>query len=200
LAAKKEAEFDRARLEVSDILEPMNKILLGVVAILVIGGGAYFLMNGAPAGEQGTQNMNQESSADTSSGGAFSGSIADLSARGGEWKCTVDSSANTGAGQAISSGTVYVSGKSVRGDFTTSVQGFGTVESHMIADGSNVYVWSSAMSQGFKMNMTASGGSGSAATSGQGMDINQNYSYDCQPAQASASLFAPPANISFTAI
>jgi hypothetical protein len=174
-----------------------TKIIIGIVAVVAVAGAGYAFTRTSPAGMPAqTQEQTQETSAAAQSG-QFTGSIADLSARGGDWKCTVDAQAATGGGAAASSGVVYVSGKKVRGDFTSTVQGIGPVEAHLVADGTNVYSWSSLLPQGIKTTMAASEPEESAATSGGGADANQRYTYDCQPAHADASLFVAPADISF---
>lgn len=179
-----------------------TKLALWVLgAVLVAGGGYYYVSHRSSMPEAGTVSQGATASstgeAGAQQGGAFSGSIADLSARGGDWSCVIKAQSDTGSAQAGTVGTVYVSGHNVRGDFSTNAPGYGVVESHMIADGTNVYTWSSAMPFGIKTAMTASSQSGSQATSGQGASANQSYAYDCTPAQSDASLYAPPANVTF---
>jgi hypothetical protein len=137
-----------------------------------------------------------QSGAQAEAAGTFTGSVADLSARGGDWKCTVEDQASTPAGQTPSSGTVYVSGRRVRADFTTTAQGYGAVNSHLIADGTSVYSWSSIMPQGIK-TAQADAGSDDDATSGSGDTADQRYTYQCAPAQADATLFVPPSSVTF---
>ncbi|MDO8514239.1 MAG: hypothetical protein Q7S50_01715 [bacterium] len=164
-----------------------SNLLIGLVvgAVVVVGGGYYLLSGGsAPATDTtGAQ------------AGKFKGSLAEMAARGGSWKCTVDSS----TGQSVSSGVTYASGGKVRADFKTSVSGYGAVESHMMADGQYVYTWSSVMPQGIKTKMTAGATAGGSAgtASGQSADADQSYSYDCQPWTADASLFVLPASVTF---
>lgn len=174
-------------------------IWVGVAAVVAL--GAYYLFTQqsalAPAADSASQT--ETASADTAAadaGGSFNGSIFDLAARGGDWKCSVDAQASTGAGQAVSSGTVYVSGNKVHGDFTSKVQGYGTVDSHLISDGAYVYSWTSIMAQGVKVKATAQS-EGGTQTSGQGGDANQNYAYHCEPSAADATLFTPPAGVKF---
>jgi len=170
-----------------------TKIIIGVLAVVVVGAGAYMVI-AKPASDSAMSG----SEASTEQGsGRFSGSFADLTARGGEWKCTIDSSVDTGAGAAISSGVVHVSGNKVRGDFTTNVEGYGSVQAHMISDGEYVYSWSDMAPQGIKVKAAAQS-SGTGPTSGQVVDLNHSYSYDCEQSSTEASLFVPPANVSFT--
>jgi hypothetical protein len=171
--------------------------IIGVVAAVVVLGGGYYVLN-RPAVAPVT--LGQEQPATTTSEtvaapGKFSGSLAELATRGGSWKCSVDST----TAQAVSTGVTYASGGKVRADFTTSVPSYGSVETHLIADGVDVYTWSPMMPQGIKTKMTAQG-SGTGPTSGQGVNTDTEYSYDCQPWTADATLFVVPTNVTFRAM
>jgi hypothetical protein len=123
--------------------------------------------------------------------GSFTGSMKDLSARGGDWKCTIASQASSD-GQPVS-GTIYVSGPRLRADMSTTAPGAGAVDSHLIVDGTDAYTWSSLMPQGIKTT-TASADEGSE----EGLSgTDARYTYQCEPARADAALFAPPAGITF---
>jgi hypothetical protein len=177
--------------------------IIGIVAGVVLVGGALYLMNRAPDGEEAAMQAAGESAAlqdETAEPGAFAGSLIELAARGGQWKCTVDAAVDTGATQAVSSGVVYVSGENIRADFTSAVSGFGNVETHVIGDGAYTYTWTSLLPQGFKAEMTSGGASSGAATSGYGADANQSFAYECEPARADASLFVVPSTVTFQEI
>ena len=174
------------------------KYLIGLAVAVAVVLGGYFVINqhstsDAPANTDGAS-MEQEASE-----GAFEGSLADLSRRGGNWKCVVETTANTGAGSVASSGTVYVSGEKVRADFTSEVPGFGVVDAYMIADGAYVYSWTSMTPQGVKTEMVADTEETTedVPTSGSGYDPNHSYEYDCQMATADASLFVVPGDVTF---
>lgn len=161
----------------------MNKNLIygvvGAVVILVLG---YFIISNTSSG----QNPNGAPTIQTE--GASSGTLASLMSMGSV-KCDVT---NTQAG-AQSSGTVYVGGGKMRGDFTSQTSA-GAVTSHMISDGTNVYVWSSAMPQGIKMTVAATAKPGNA----QATMYNQNVSYTCSPWSVDASQFILPAGVTFS--
>lgn len=171
----------------------MNTKLIGVIIGVVVAGGAYY----AISQRSGSEGTGSGAVAPAAQGGAFTGSLADLSARGGNWTCTIRSSADTGAGTVATEGTVHVSGARVRMDTMSEVPSVGPVESHMIADGEYAYAWTSAYPQGMKMRMTAGESGAGAAPSGQGLDANQAYSYDCMPSSSDEALFAIPADVQF---
>jgi hypothetical protein len=176
----------------------MSMKVLGIIAAVVVIGGAaaFFMMNQsagapvpqAPAGEQGTQSSGE------SSEGMFSGSLADLVGRGGNWQCTF----NVENEVSKSSGTVYVSGMMLRGDFESVVPQLNqTIDSHMIQKDGSVYVWTSLAPQGFKSAATIGTPDGTTAFRDQGVDINQTYNYNCTPWAVDASQFELPEGITF---
>lgn len=124
------------------------------------------------------------------------GSITDLIARGGEYKCTFSSSDPN----AESSGTVYIDGNLVRGDFTSSLKAGGQVaKTHMIQKDGYVYTWMDGTAQGFKLPVAATQGNAQAAAQG-------NYSmamgsavgnYACEKWNGDSAQFSVPASVNF---
>ncbi len=166
--------------------------VLGIIAAVVIVGGtaAFFMMNQQPNTEGTEVAQNQATATD----GAFSGSLADLMGRGGDWQCTF----NVENQVSKSSGTVYVSGEKLRGDFASRVPQLNqTIDSHMVQSGGYVYVWTSMTPQGFKTKSAIGTPDGTTAFNDQGIDINQQYAYTCTPWTADAALFELPAGVTF---
>jgi len=165
-----------------------SNLVIGIVlsAVVILGGGYYLMNYGA------TSSIDQGGA--TVTAGKFTGSFAELASRGGSWKCTIDSP--TGASASVVS--VYVSDGKVRGDFTSDVEGYGSVESHMLTDGKDIYTWSSIMPQGIKTKMvTSAPGDEATRTSGQEISPSQSYSYDCQPWSKDESVFTLPTTVTF---
>jgi hypothetical protein len=183
----------------------MTKYVAIGAVILILAAAVYAFMSYSPGNAsedasvhstEKTQTQEEDTAKNQAVGGAFTGTMADLAARGGSWQCAVQSSNQF----ADSEGTVYVSGERLRGNFTSaiSVQGFNqTVGSHMIQEGGYAYVWTSLSSQGFKMSTSGNGNDSSAGTSGQAVDLNQQYSYDCEPWAVDARVFVLPQGVTF---
>lgn len=175
----------------------MSMKLIGIIAGVVVLGGvaAYIVMN--PASLSVMSDTTGESQTEETAGrtdGMFSGSLADLIGRGGDWQCTFD----VASGVANSSGTVYVSGEKLRGDFSSMVPQLNqTIDSHMIQNDGYVYVWTSLTPQGFKAKTTIGTPDGTTAFQGQGVDINQQYDYNCTRWAADASVFELPRGVTF---
>lgn len=184
-----------------------------VVAVIAIGGGTYAYKK-AKAPNRGAEVRSQASSsadvrmdglvrASTSLDGPGASvhsnanlsvnskkSFKELLALGTPQKCTF---AETVANSSTT-GTVYVSGGKIRGDFT-SVTKSTTVKSHMISDGQTVHAWVDGMSSGFKMTLSA----GAKAQSPE-MDINRPIDVACTSWTPDVSLFALPTSIKFNVI
>ena len=100
----------------------------------------------------------------------FKGSMKTLIARGGNYKCMFKQDTDAGT----STGTVYISDKEMRGDFTSIVAANNmTVESHMISDGEFMYTWSPMMPTGMKIAIDAS----ATESASQGFDTNAELEY-----------------------
>ncbi len=162
--------------------------IVGLVAIVVIGAGIILIgRDDADMPEDTDTNTAEETGSDT----AFTGSITDLASRGGNHTCTFEHGSDAGE----SSGTVYISGTDMRGDFKTVAQGV-TVESHMIQKDGFMYTWSPASPSGFKMKIDGTASASTGAPSGSYGDLDQSYSYECSTWSRDNSKFAIPA-ISF---
>lgn len=174
-----------------------TNVIVGLVAgLIIIGAGVYYVMSGSNDAAQNSETNSETSAAP----GAFKGSFASLAERGGDWKCVVDTSSQTGAGQTVASGVVYVSGDKIRAEYDVTVPTLGSMTAYMVSDGEYVYSWSSMMPQGVKTRASITESSSSAPTSGQAIDANYEYSYDCQPASANASMFVAPTDVTFMTI
>lgn len=171
-----------------------------VIGLVVVGGGWYAFSQKGDSTAMSDDGSMQNSTADTEVAGTFNGSLADLSARGGSWRCTVDTSAMTGAGAMQASGVVYVSGQKVRANFDVEAPVVGTVHTYMIADGTDVYSWSSMMPTGIKAPMQKPVQQHTAPTTDTQTGPYNNYSYDCQPTTVDTSLFTVPSTITFQAV
>ena len=96
-----------------------------------------------------------------------------------------------------SSGTVYISGNQMRGDFMTKTSAGGTVDSHMIKNGDSVNVWSG--NQGAKMvasSMTSTAGESTQQSQGS-VDLDQKVDYKCSDWKKDQSKFVLPTFVNF---
>lgn len=172
-------------------------IIGGVVLVIIIGGGAWYVFSkggsGAPVSLGGVE--------DTKNGVMEGvGTFKDIFTRGGSWKCEV----KTAYEGVPSEGTFYVSGEEFRGDFSSNFEGQGMVTSHLInaADG-YTYSWTDAYPQGMKMKISektdvpSEGDVSETEEPEGGIDYNQDVQYSCGPWAVDASKFSPPAEVTF---
>ncbi len=175
----------------------MNKILIGIVGVAVVAGGAYFFMskNSVPAQDSAqVQDGANEAARDVAQTGVRS--LKSIMAAGGAHVCTFTSEDPN----AKNTGTVYVSGDSIRGEFESNVQGAGMMKSHMIQNAGHMYTWSDATPQGIKMPIPAGGAQGDANASASGQmnfDAGVEMAYDCKPWTPDNASFTPPSSVSF---
>ncbi|MCX6704265.1 MAG: hypothetical protein NTZ07_02355 [Candidatus Woesebacteria bacterium] len=158
-----------------------KKIILiaGVLILLLIGG--FFMMKKGPKTVVAPE-ATQEQAASPSS-------LKDLISKGIAQSCTFSNEGSTG--------TVYVSGGKVRGDFDTTVDGKVT-KSHMIVDANTSYIWSDGQASGIKMTFDASATpSAEGATSPGGFDASANMNYKCGVWVTDSSMFTLPTGVKF---
>jgi hypothetical protein len=166
-----------------------NKIIIGVVVLIVIGAGAwYFASRG---GNVAAPNAN------TAGNTVAEQTMAGLLAAGKPVKCTITPSADN----ENMSGTFYVANGKVRGDYSVNAAGQ-NMSGHMIALGSTSYTWLEGQTTGFKMtalaNEKTNANAGTPAASQQGFDASLKMNYHCGVWSADPSVFALPANVKFT--
>lgn len=121
------------------------------------------------------------------------GSIANLLTSGKNVNCTMNYPDGKG------SGTIYVSGKKMRGDFTVNVETIGEVKSSMIQDGEYAYMWSDADKKGTKFKVSGiPAPSPTADSNNQSVDLNQEVDLKCSSWGVDPSKFTVPSDVEFT--
>src|SRR3990167_298701 len=168
---------------------PKQTILIagGIIALVIIGAGAFFLLKKpaqTPQESTAVQQTQQEES-------QTKGSIKSLLAAGKNQTCTI----KYPAGEQTAEGTVFVSGKNFRGDFTMTSEEK-TIDSHMIQDETYMYTWSSLTSQGIKIKI-AELEKLQASTATESVDLNKDFDIDCSSWSVDTGKFTPPANVNF---
>ncbi len=164
------------------------RTLWAVIAVAIIGGGIYFatINKSSVSTETLQQNENgryRQSFTETTS-------LASIVNAGGSYTCTTYIEI-TGA---TTDGTFYIANKKMRGDFSSTVSGMGSViKSHMISDGAYIYSWSDVVAKGVKVKVVTT----LAKDDSPGFDYNKQYNYDCKAWVADESKFVIPTNITF---
>ena len=161
-------------------------MVIGVVALIVVIAGGWYLLSTAPVSPETAQ---------PAAVGAVqmgSGTIGDILAMGpSQCTVTVDQSG------VQSQGIVVVAGGKMAGDFATDVDGQ-MMHTYLINDGATVYTWSDQSAQGFKVPVTTTSATSSASGSeSQLASATTPAEYSCQPWVEDASIFTPPASVTF---
>lgn len=175
-------------------------IIVVVVILILLGAGVFYLLGRhatPPKSQQSaaaTQNQTQQMTTQKKS-------LFDFFSMAGSQKCTFSDSTNN------SSGTVYVSSGKMRGDFQSTDNGK-TNASHMINDGTYVYIWTDGQTSGYKLSLAAvkqeqaqvspMANNPSSQNPHQAVNMKQQSNYSCGPWSADATMFSVPTNITFT--
>lgn len=171
-----------------------KNVLIGIAAIIVLFlGGAYFLLGKSKTTPTAPLTANQ---ANNQQQATEKTSLKDLLAGNRNVSCTttypIDEKTST-------NGTIFVSGKKMRGDFNVTVSGKNMM-TYMIQDGTYVYVWTSDATQGTKMKVDAvekATGDQTQKTN-QSFDVNKQVDVKCSNWSVDESKFTPPSNVTFT--
>ena len=160
-----------------------------VIIVVIIGIVLFTRSGGDVVTKDSTATVSQSERTSTAQ------SLKDLIAANRPQQCTVTTSTDAGE----STGTVYVAGGKMRGDFSVRTNNV-SVASHMISDGSTNYIWTDGQPQGFKMSLeeSATAGTGTAGASEyQAFDYNAALNYKCESWSGDQSLFALPSGVTF---
>lgn len=172
----------------------MNKnLIIGIVALLLIGGGAYYFLS---QNKQAGPTSGQSTTSSGPSGSVFS-SIRDALSKSLSLACTFTDE----SGRQTKS---YIKNGAVRADITAADS---KESGSVIVKDNKMYFWNSQ--GGFMMDLTTTTtpGAGSATTGSSGtsapgevgnvMDTLEKYKNSCKPSVVADSLFTPPTNVTF---
>jgi hypothetical protein len=170
----------------------IKTVLIALIAALVIGGGIWwFTGNGdndsASMSGQETSNLSQAAS------------INELLAQNQNLMCTFSDTDDQGN---ASSGTVYLAGGRMSGDFSLRAPGEDAINSHVINDGQNQYAWQEGENEGVKISLeqiAANQPSQDTQNEETSSNVNQDedYNFECQEWNVDESRFSPPGNVNF---
>lgn len=178
------------KFDILCILPMMNKqmmIIGGIVLVIaLVGAGAFFMMNKAqPSTAENMAPVDGIESAQTGT----KASIKSLIGANKNVNCTISYPDGKG------SGTVYVAGAKVRGDFTFKSEET-QMQTSMIQDGEYMYMWNG--SQGTKMSIDSVPSASPTASTQQTADLDSEVDMDCSNWSVDESMFEVPADVKFT--
>jgi hypothetical protein len=167
------------------------KILLVVTGVVLLAAGCG--KSSAPAAVNSQVPAPVANNADAGTKGQ--GSFKDLLALGKSLKCDTSftSQGNT------STGTMYISGGQMRGDFSSQVSGK-VMQMHMVLKDQTSYSWVEGAGQtmGFKSAMAPNGTDQNNTAKTNTVDANQQVTYNCQNWSNDSTEFDLPAGVTFS--
>lgn len=166
-------------------------ILIAALVIILLAGGWYFYSNKMGGAAPYSQNGSSGSIGDK-----MSGKLTDLINAGKNLECTFSGETDG----YKTSGTVFVSGNRMRGDFNSEAQGK-MMDSHMIQSGDTFYSWTTDPKQGIMMKVSKEDQEelkdDASNLNSQNFDMDKSYDYDCRGWSGDSSKFQPPSDINF---
>lgn len=163
----------------------MNKQLLAIIGIIVVVAAGVLIWK-----NQGSD------SGDQVSGERITGSnsLTALLALNKNLVCTFNHEDESGR----QSGTVYIAGAKMNGEFTIT-DNEGTSNAFMVRDDEYQYLWGDEFEQGIKFQIAAMANFEQSETgqSQEGVDMDENYDVDCDSWRADNSKFVPPSDVEF---
>ena len=175
-------------------------IIIIAAIVLAAGGGTYYAVkthSSAKVATDTTMSASSTTTADVSTSASASsntlGSLKDILGIGKNVVCTISESTATSS----VSGTVYISGTNMSGQFTT-VDSSGTHSANMIRNNDDVYAWTGT--QGAKILLSAMENVSTQNTQTRmrsSVDLNQNVHYSCTPWTVDQTKFTVPTTVKF---
>lgn len=174
-----------------NILKLMNKLVIIVVAVLVLALLGYF---GYMQMQKGGTNPIQQAVEQTSES-VTKGTIKSLLGANKNVTCKTTAKDQSG------SGTIFVAGSKMRGDFSSQVEGK-SMMTHMIQDDEFAYMWSDEDSRGTKFKIDVnqpepSLPAGSSVNS-KAENLDDEVDMNCSSWIPDGSKFKPPGEVQFT--
>jgi len=179
----------------------MKKIIITLIVVfLIVGVGAYVFMasnkNAMPKIGPGAVIPASENTESAGEKDALT-SLKELVSQGIPQRCTFDYQ-DPESGK--NSGTMFISGNKLRGDFMIKDEEGNVVNGGMITDDTYLYTWDNDKKEGFKMAITADIKEQSEEirnNPSQAFDMDKKANYICSPWVVQAGIFTPPQDVQF---
>ena len=169
-------------------------IIIAIIAVLTVGGGVYVATKKEKIDTEDNVDTQVNANLGVNANINAKSSLRSLLALGRDQVCTF----NSGTGASEVSGTMYLSGSMVRGDFSSKGPSGVMEESHMIKQGDVVFTWSG--NKGAKLGMSQMNTNVSSQNSGSfGLSsiFDQNLNYKCNNWSKDNAKFSTPSGIVF---
>jgi hypothetical protein len=175
----------------------MSKIILTILIVAALGATAYFVLQPKKIVAPGNEVKNEQASIPQESGKKMA--FSEFMKQGVSSQCTVNQEVNN----TTIHGTVYLSGSSFRGEFSTDYNGT-TMNVTTITHEGYAYTWTSAMpNRGYKIKVNPNTPplNGSVSASGNySFNADTIGDYHCEPWTPDDSKFTVPTTVTFTTV
>lgn len=174
----------------------MTKTIISIIVVIAVVTGGYFFFrtDAKKTNEEKVENNSVVQEQPAGKKMAFSQFVK----QGGAYKCDVKQSLS----DMENSGTVYINGVNISGEYSTIAEGKNIQTSFIMKDGYS-YTWSSSFpSMGFKVKIPAEteGNTNANAQGTYSWNADQIGDYNCEPWTVDQSKFTIPTTIKFNVI
>lgn len=167
------------------------KTLIAIALVIVVALGIYALSSNKDSATQETTETTDRAQTENSDLQG-TGGLKNILSLGKDLSCTFERSDDNGG----FSGTAYVSGNKLRGDFTMHLEGTGDIDSHLIKADDTTYVWMG--NTGSKFSDTAIDADTKPQTDTNSVNLDDEVKYSCSPWRKDTSKFEIPEDVTFT--
>lgn len=169
-------------------------IIVAFVAVLgVIGIGAFMQSKKPEVAQNGQQVVEQpQKSENLPQESMTKGSLRSLLSAGKNVNCEIKY-----PDQSMK-GMTYVSGNKMRGDFILTGPDGKDIESHMVNDGTYIFMWTDTSKQGTKIKLDAVKPSATPSAALKTADLDKEVDLKCSPWSVDEVKFNTPADVKFT--
>lgn len=179
------------------ILGLMSKntaIIAIIIAVIALAGGAlaFSQINKKSAAPINTQQVADNKPAATEDSSTQKGTLQSLISSGKNVSCEINMPGQNGKG------LTFVSGNKLRGDFTINSEGQKEMVSHILSDGTYMYMWTDGVTSGTKFKIDPDTPKPSFSPGSQTTDLNSPVDLKCSPWSVDNSKFIIPTNIKFS--
>jgi hypothetical protein len=177
-------------------------IAITIGAIIILGAIAAFLYSQTRPSTDELDSSKMAKEAEAPDEGMSLATVADIFTRGENQMCTFEA----GGDEGVTTGTVYVSGDSARGEFTTTISNDESYETYMIRNDDTFYMWGDSFPTGMKMVMSVDEWANQIiddteeSSVNSAIDPNAEVDFKCSSWTVDRSLFEAPTDVKFMTI
>lgn len=181
----------------------MTKIIIGIVCILGIATGGFFIYtNSKNDTPKQTTNISEKKVTEGSfvpsakNDESGTGTFRNLLGQGKNLACTISFQPENYDG--IFNGTIFVSGERMSAHITSTISGFGEIDTNVIKTGDTMYVWGNTPAGKMALQFAIDANTPGSTTANNQFNLDEKVTYNCKAWTVEEIKFVPPSGITFS--